>query len=286
MSVEHFFSLWPCSMGNYRILTSDIICRSRYSNLASLHWLPWSPFGWHDAEMEQNMTVVFVLSLQSGRSKGTWSLDVVGSVCRQYERLPDWQTQKGFLDFMQLQEAAFPSEFATWHWWSACLLQRRVSPHVCARRHNRECVSKVLTTSLVCFCLFLQALASFTQISPFFASVSLLTGIAGKRVESCKHQTFPLLHPSRRSMCRSGDNAHLQGDNRWLSLSLCPRCTVFIPAEPPVSGNPTTTSHICRRKMVFIHFFPPVMVNIMELWLQDVHTKTICTSVIHLLTSI
>lgn len=162
-SVVHFFSLWPCSMGNYRILTSDIICRSRYSNLASLHWLPWSPFGWHDAEMEQNMAVVFVLSLQSGRSKGTWSLDVVGSVCRQYERLPDWQTQKGFLDFMQLQEAAFPSEFATWHWWSACLLQRRVSPHVCARRHNRECVSKVLTTSLVCFCLFLQALASFTK---------------------------------------------------------------------------------------------------------------------------
>lgn len=37
--------------------------------------------------------------------------------------------KRAFWDLLQPQEAASPSKFATWQWWSACLIQWCVSPY-------------------------------------------------------------------------------------------------------------------------------------------------------------
>lgn len=179
-------------------------------------------------------------------------------------KMKDSQTdrhKRAFWDLLRLQEAASPSKFATWQWWSACLMRWCVSPQVCTqrrtRKHNWEFAQRLescLTTSLVCLCLCVLRLLSslsylFHPLPPLSFCLSLLTGIVGETggrvLAGNRHHTFPLLCLRSRSMCWVGDT-HCRcvtvGGNVDNSLcrheailSLGPGCTVFL-----LSVHPTT----------------------------------------------
>lgn len=89
--------------------------------------------------------------------------------------------KRAFCDLLQLQEAASPSKFATWQWWSVCLIRWCVSPRACTPKTEPWVCSKPqrLSDNII------SASASVCITSSLFSifCLSHLTGIVGKQVE-------------------------------------------------------------------------------------------------------
>lgn len=212
-----------------------------------------------------------------------------------------------FWDFLQLQEAASPSKFATWQWWSGCLIQWCVSP---ARAHERvhstnttgECVQRLsaasLTTSLVCFCLCVLRLLSWPPLPPLFCLIffSWQDSRANRWETTDRHHTLPMLRLRRRSTFHSGDVRSYEATTRnaWFALFF----VFFVKAEVNVrfthtvySIPPSGAHHIhlrgsiCRKSRFHSIIFLPHLRVMPAIWapqLLDVHRKQFtrhsCTS--------
>lgn len=117
--------------------------------------------------MEENITVCLSSFILGKMKRTLLSLMLLVLAAVKMKDLETDRHKRAFWDLLQLQEAASPSKFATWQWWSACLIRWCVSPQVCTprrtRKHNWECVQRLegcLTTSLVCLCLCVLRLLS------------------------------------------------------------------------------------------------------------------------------
>lgn len=190
--------------------------------------------------------------------------------------------KRAFWDLLQLQEAASPSKFATWQWWSACLIRWCVSPQVCTprrtRKHNWECVQRLegcLTTSLVCLCLcvlrLLSSLSCLFHPLPRSLSVCLSWRESwGNRWKSIRREQTSYI-PS--VMFRKQFNvlgwryALLLDDNgesvdnspcrHEVNRSLGPGCTVL---ELTVSVHPTTVMLRLHQQSTSLSFRPLIAI--------------------------
>lgn len=203
--------------------------------------------------------------------------------------------KRAFWDLLQLQEAASPSKFATWQWWSACLIQWCVSPQVCTqrrtRKHNWECVQRLegcLTTSLVCLCLcVLRRLSSLSYLLhplPRFLSVCLSWreswGNRWKSIHREQTSYIPSVMSQKQISVLGWRYALLLGDNgesvdnslcrREVNLSLGTGCTVFLRIELILSVHPTSCT--CIDSLCRFSFWPLIaMLHVMwPIWASPI----------------
>ena len=134
--------------------------------------------------------------------------------------------KRAFWDLLQLQEAASPSKFATWQWWSACLMRWCVSPQVCARwrapqtqlgvcSKTRRLSDNIISVSVsVCITSAFFSILPLSPAPPLPFRLSLLTGGTGGRVFTGKHTSYiPSVMSQRQINVLGWRYALLLGDN-------------------------------------------------------------------------
>lgn len=192
--------------------------------------------------------------------------------------------KRAFWDLLQLQEAASPSKFATWQWWSACLIRWCVSPQVCTprrtRKHNWECVQRLeccLTTSLVCLCLCVLRLLS--SLSCLFHPLPRLLSVClswreswGNRWKSIRREQtsyipsvmfrkqFNVLGWRYALLLRdNGESVNNSPCRHEVNRSLVPGCTVFLPvahskwSSHSCDAAPASTAYIALLQASYCH---------------------------------
>ena len=168
--------------------------------------------------------------------------------------------KRAFWDLLQLQEAASPSKFATWQWWSACLMRWCVSPQVCARwrapqtqlgvcSKTRRLSDNIISVS-VSVCIT-SAFFSILPLSPAsLPSVSLDGGNRWKSIHRETHIIHSLCYVSEADQCAG---VEICAATRWqwgesIDNSLC-RHEVWarvVVVSLPVELHTKRSSHNCE----------------------------------------